>query len=141
MYKAQKDTKCSDVDRLLALLELKISEKFEKLNQAYKFFAGITTSKISFNDFVIGLENLRMKLATRDITAMFEALDSDRDGYISYVEFCNLSEERRRGIDPYETQNKKDAFNGLGKSRQNMRNRTIDGPLIIDPSEGKISIE
>lgn len=75
MYKAQRETKGSEVDRLLAQLELKISEKFEKLNQAYKFFAGLSTSKISFNDFVIGLDNLRMKLATRDITAMFEALD------------------------------------------------------------------
>ena len=32
---------------------------------------------------------------------MFEDLDKDKDGYISYLEFCNLSEERRRDIDPF----------------------------------------
>ena len=47
-----------------------------------------------------------MKLSTKEINAMFEALDKDKDGYISYLEFCNLSEERRRGIDPFETSNK-----------------------------------
>lgn len=83
------------------MIWVKICEKFDKINLAYKFFAGLSTNKISFNDFVIGLENLRLKLTTKEISEVFDNLDLDRDGYISYLEFCNLSEERRRGIDPF----------------------------------------
>jgi Ca2+-binding EF-hand superfamily protein len=73
---------------------------------AYKFFAGLSTNKISFNDFVIGVENMRMKLSTKDISEMFNYLDTNKDGYINYLEFCNLSEEKRRGIDPFENDHK-----------------------------------
>ena len=57
----------SSIQRLFNLLSTKIHEKFDKVNIAYKFFAGLSTSKISFNDFVIGIENLRLKLTTKEI--------------------------------------------------------------------------
>lgn len=99
----------SDIYRLYEMIWTKVHEKFDKINHAYKFFAGLTTSMISFNDFVIGLENLRLKLTTKEISDVFESLDKDRDGYISYLEFCNLAEERRRGIDPFDNQHMKQA--------------------------------
>lgn len=45
---------------------------------------------------------MRVKLATKEIMLVFEYLDKNRDGYIDYHEFCNLTEEKRRGIDPFE---------------------------------------
>lgn len=81
----------------------KIEEKFEKIAIAFKFFSGKTTpNKISFNDFVIGLENLRVKMETKDIMDAFAYLDRNGDGYIDYCEFCLMTEEKRRGIDPFD---------------------------------------
>ena len=39
---------------------------------------------------------------------MFEHLDKNRDGYIHYQEFCNLCDEKRRNIDPFEAPAAKD---------------------------------
>ena len=33
---------------------------------------------------------------------MFEYLDKDRDGHLTYKEFSDLCEERRRNIDPFD---------------------------------------
>ena len=38
----------------------------------------------------------------KDIWAIFEYLDKDGDGFLSYDEFCNICEERRREIDPFD---------------------------------------
>ena len=111
----------SEINKLLDQLEAKVHEKFEKVNLAYRFFAGLTfPQKISFNDFVIGLENLRLKLSTKEVIAMFEALDQDKDGYISYNEFCELSEERRRGIDPFDSPHKKVSLQFYENQRRNL---------------------
>lgn len=41
---------------------------------------------------------------------MFEYLDNNKDGYIDYREFCNIVDERRRGIDPFENGYKQQAL-------------------------------
>jgi len=33
---------------------------------------------------------------------VFDHLDKNKDGYLDYAEFCQLSEEKRRGIDPFD---------------------------------------
>jgi hypothetical protein len=58
---------------------------------------------ISKSDFIQSLENLKIKLTATDTTAVFDYLDKSKDGVLSYQEFCNLCEERRRKIDPFET--------------------------------------
>eukprot|EP00347_Sterkiella_histriomuscorum_P016424 403353230 len=42
----------SDIFKLYEMIWSKICEKFDKINLAYKFFIGVTTNKIAFNDFV-----------------------------------------------------------------------------------------
>lgn len=32
---------------------------------------------------------------------IFCYLDKEKKGYINYINFCDLSEERRRNLDPY----------------------------------------
>lgn len=34
---------------------------------------------------------------------MFDYLDKNRDGFVSYSEFCFLCEEKRRNIDPFDS--------------------------------------
>lgn len=46
---------------------------------------------------------MRVKLNQKDIDLVFNTLDTDGDNYISYKEFCEFSEEKRRGIDPFDS--------------------------------------
>ena len=62
---------------------------------------------LSKSDFIQGLENLKIKLASKDINLVFDYLDLSRDGVLSYAEFCNLCEEKRRNIDPFSFQETK----------------------------------
>ena len=36
------------------------------------------------------------------IDKIFQSLDRDNKGYVSYNDFCELAEERRRNIDAFE---------------------------------------
>ena len=107
LQREQKKLTSTTLHKLLDMLVRKIEEKYYRVAEAFKFFASPSQSnKVTFNDFVIGLENLRLKLETKDIMKMFEYLDKDRDGHISYQEFCGLAEERRMGLDPFENEHK-----------------------------------
>lgn len=49
------------------------------------------------------MEGLRVKLSKEDVDKVFDYLDKDKDQGLDYYEFCGLSEEKRRNIDPFET--------------------------------------
>lgn len=55
---------------------------------------------LSLNEFAQGIEHLRIKVSFEDIKAIFNYLDADMDGSISYTEFRLLSEENWRKLDP-----------------------------------------
>ena len=59
-------------------------------------------------EFVAGLDSLCMKLSEEQARELYHSLDKDNNGNISYTEFCNITEERRRGIDPFESKLGKD---------------------------------
>lgn len=42
-----------------------------------------------------------IKISTEDSKKIFDYLDTDKNNAVSYNEFCELSEEKRRGIDPF----------------------------------------
>ena len=66
---------------------------------------------IDFIEFFSGLDKLRIKISETDAMRCFEYLNSKKDGLIDYNQFCQLTEERRRGIDPFSKQG------GLGHSQ------------------------
>ena len=43
------------------------------------------------------------KFSLKEIRSIFEYLDWDNDGVLSYNEFCNICEERWWEIDPFDT--------------------------------------
>ena len=45
---------------------------------------------------------MKIKIAGSDLTSVFDHLDSNKDGFIDYNEFCGLCEEKRRNIDPFD---------------------------------------
>ena len=85
----------------------------------------IQTGKISKNDFIFALESLKVKLTSADIGLVFEYLDKNKDGYISYSEFCYLCEEKRRNIDPFEI-NQKQKNDNASKLSQSFLGTTGD---------------
>ena len=44
-----------------------------------------------------------MNLQRLEINRIFQHMDKDKDGYISYNEFCELLEEKRRGLDRFQS--------------------------------------
>ena len=88
------------------LLSSKISERFTKLADAFKFFDSSMDGSLNFKEFKEGLERVRMKVHDSDARLIFAALDSSGNGELSYQEFCELSEERRLKIDPFDREPK-----------------------------------
>ena len=93
---------------MLDLLWLKISERFKGLSEAYRYFDVNFNNRVSFSEFQKGLDHLRIKYQLNQIEDIFKYMDKDHKGYISYNDFCDLSEEKRRHLDPfdYEAQKK-----------------------------------
>lgn len=75
-------------------------ERFKTFSPAFRFFDTNGHGKVSFDQFVIALETLKVKLSSKDLSLTFRYLDADHKGYIDYNDFCNLSDERRMKMDP-----------------------------------------
>ena len=86
--------------RLLDFLWIKVSEKFRGLAEGYRFFDVNFNNRVSYNEFQKALDHLQVKFQTDQLTAIFEFLDRSNKGYLSYGDFCELAEEKRRGLDP-----------------------------------------
>lgn len=102
---------------MLDLLWIKINERFRTIAESYRYFDVNFNNRVSFNEFQKGLDHLRIKFQVNIVDAMFKYLDQGQKGYISYQDFCELAEEKRRNIDAfdYEEQQRahKEHENGL----------------------------
>lgn len=67
------------------------------------------TQSISLNEFAQAIDHLRLKLSFDDICKLYRYMDKKGQGEIGYDEFTLLTEEKWRGIDPFE-QMKKNAL-------------------------------
>ena len=93
----------------------KIDERFKKVAAAFRFFDLRSTGKISFADFSYIIDQLSIKFTRQQVMMVFQYLDKDKDGSVTYNDFCELCEERRRQIDPF------DSIVQKVKDRQNSR--------------------
>lgn len=87
---------------MLDLLWIKIQEKFNHIAAAYRYFDVNFNNRVSFNEFQKGLDHLRIKYQVNEVDLIFRYLDKDRKEYISYLDFCELAEERRRRLDVFD---------------------------------------
>jgi hypothetical protein len=92
---------------MLDLLWIKIAERFKGVAEAYRYFDVNFNNRVSFSEFQKGLDHLRIKYQVNQVDAMFKYLDRGEKGFISYPDFCELCEEKRRHLDPFDT---KDQF-------------------------------
>ena len=101
LYDDQNDPVKGYLGTLLEFTWSKIHEKHATLAQAFRTFDIRNKGFITKSDFIFGLESLKIKLSTADIDMVFGYLDKSRDNQITYSEFCNMCEEKRRDIDPF----------------------------------------
>ena len=88
--------------KIMTLIAIKIEEKFNTLGKGFLFFDLDGDHAINRQEFHKGIESMRVKLAKTDVDQVFDHLDADADGTLSYAEFCGFAEEKRRNIDPFD---------------------------------------
>jgi Ca2+-binding EF-hand superfamily protein len=92
------------VAKIITLVAIKLEEKFHTMAKAFLFFDIDNDRRITRAEFAKGVDGLRVKLTKDDVDKVFDYLDKDCDQALDYQEFCGLSEEKRRNIDPFEIQ-------------------------------------
>ena len=87
---------------MLDLLWIKIAERFKGVAEAYRYFDVNFNNRVSFSEFQKGLDHLRIKYQVNQVDAIFKYLDRGQKEYISFGDFSELAEERRRQLDPFD---------------------------------------
>jgi len=105
---AEKQEMSSTIQKSLELLWIKLEEKFKNMGIAFRYFDKNYNNSVSFSEFQNSLDTLKIKFSIQTIHEIFAFLDRDKKGYITYYDFCELTEERRRGIDPFRNENNAD---------------------------------
>jgi len=88
--------------KMLDLLWIKLDERFKGMAEAYRYFDVNFNNRVSFNEFQKGLDHLRIKYQVNQVDAIFKYLDRGQKEYISFGDFSELAEERRRHLDPFD---------------------------------------
>ena len=88
--------------KLLSLVSEKLHERFQNLRTAFRYLDTDHSQSISLNEFAQAIDFLRLKIGFDDIKKLYRFMDKDGSGEIGYEEFTMLTEERWRGIDPFE---------------------------------------
>lgn len=89
-----------ELRRALEMIWIRIEERFKHMHAAFRFLDINYNNSISFAEFTQGLESLKVKMSVDDQFVCFKYLDKDNKQFLNYHDFCNITPERRRGIDP-----------------------------------------
>ena len=65
----------------------KLDEKYGSLAEAFKFFDIDRDGEVSRKEFSKTINKLKVKMEEQDIDMVFDYLDTDNDGNISFTEF------------------------------------------------------
>lgn len=90
----------NEVRRLAKLLHIKITEKFKDYRSTYKAFNPDMRNGMRFTDFCQGFEDIGIFLEHETMRMLFDTLDRNLDGEISYFEFCSLNPDHCLRIKP-----------------------------------------
>lgn len=111
----------------------KIQEKFDKMADAFRFFDADSNTRLTRSEFRDGLERLKIKLSSEDQELMFNYLDKDRNGWLSFNEFCWFLEENR-DLEALEIIKKYKPF--FKTHKKMLKNNVIEGYGVrTDPSD------
>ena len=102
--------------------------------EAYRYFDVNFNNRVSFNEFQKGLDHLKIKFQVNQVDAMFKYLDRDQKGYISFGDFSELCEEKRRQLDPFD-HTEQDRKNEEADAKKNWVQKYLDEAHLTDLDE------
>lgn len=92
----------SEVFDWLKYLWTEIESKFKNISDAFRQFNITKTSKINFKDFIFIIDFLCIRFSKQQTREMFDQLDSDCDGKLTYQDFYNLKDMIDKGSKTFE---------------------------------------
>jgi len=69
---------------MLASFWDKVHARFADFSKSFRFFARNHENYINFKQFSIGCETLSLKYSSQDLKEIFDYLDKDKNGFITY---------------------------------------------------------
>lgn len=79
----------------------RLQQKFKKIADTFRFFDRNYDNSISFKEFRVVCEELDMRFTQNELNVVFNYLDGNKSGFVTYLEFCSLTDERISGKDPF----------------------------------------
>ena len=80
----------------------KLESKFKQMGKSFRHFDRNFDGSISYKEFTIVCEELDLRFTSDELKLLFKYIDVDESGTVGYKEFINLSDEKRRGLDPFD---------------------------------------
>jgi len=72
------------------------------MGKSFRHFDRNFDGRISYKEFTIVCEELDLRFTSGELRELYSYIDADNNGSIGYKEFINLSDEKRRGLDPFD---------------------------------------
>ena len=107
------DYKTKKMDKQELLVEKfwqKLTLKFKKIADMFRFFDRNFDNSISYKEFRVVCEELDLRFNETQLKDLFDWIDNERKGAIGYHEFMRISDEKRLGIDPFDNRIKLENF-------------------------------
>lgn len=87
----------STADVWLKHLWNQLESKFKNISDAFRQFNISKKGQVTFNEFNYILDTLAIRFSKEQTKEMFDAMDGDCDGKLTYPDFVNLAESVRSG--------------------------------------------
>lgn len=83
---------------ILGMIALKLNERFKNIISAFRYFDTNHTMTLDIFEFAQGIEFLRIKINMDMVRKVFEFLDVECTGELSFDQFRQLDEENYRKL-------------------------------------------
>eukprot|EP00351_Strombidinopsis_sp_SopsisLIS2011_P005729 CAMPEP_0116872698 /NCGR_PEP_ID=MMETSP0463-20121206/3524_1 /TAXON_ID=181622 /ORGANISM="Strombidinopsis sp, Strain SopsisLIS2011" /LENGTH=144 /DNA_ID=CAMNT_0004513331 /DNA_START=125 /DNA_END=559 /DNA_ORIENTATION=- len=87
-------SKFDRVDKLIQFVHFRMEEKFKGYREAFRMFDKNFDGSLNFREFMTGLSSIGVNLNMPDYRLIFEFIDYDEAGDISFFKFCLLDFEK-----------------------------------------------
>ena len=111
------------------------------MGKSFRHFDRNFDGSISYKEFTIVCEELDLRFTSDELKLLFKYIDDDNSGTVGYKEFINLSDEKRRGIDPFDNQMKRTRNGDFGSSASNQFGSSRGHGKRQDPEKQRATSE
>eukprot|EP00347_Sterkiella_histriomuscorum_P010172 403377330 len=96
-FKKDLDLQDEKLDKLVKYVHIRVEEKFKDFRHAFRSIDKNFDGKLSFKEFIEGLEGVGVKFSLEDFTKLFQHLDHDNQGLIDFSKFCMINTDKLKG--------------------------------------------